>query len=935
MAARKFTDEQCKEICSNYEHESQTVSDLAKKYSCSHTAIRNAIKSAGGELKKNLRLTQTQCAEIRYKHETQKVSKKELAEEYGKSVHTIHKAITRAGGKWSVVKFTDEQCKEIWERYQSEKLSAKKLAEIYNASDATIFNAIKRAGGDTRGPADTQRKFSKAVSQEIRHKYEKDKRGLVDLAKEYQASQAAIAGAIRRTGGKIRNKQEARKLIFSDKEVLELLQRMNKENKNVCELARELGVSSTLLYESIKRVKGKSVWAKTLDQKAERIKSELQQIIDSLGKHIDDLPQKSWLAILRQSKVLKNIGNTSALAPVKIQLLKGEIKPEDILPPAPEPDAPVDAPPPVSKLQEEIDRVIAAHRGEEVEPETVEPITPDQPIDVIDEDDETKARLANLRPAQRLGVVAAASNATSDEQTLQSICHAQCEALWEQVFRADKNNPVEALQLVAEVQQQPATDKWTEYTKNRFLTDWRLVQECGQIPGLLMPDGWRLNLMQRREAALLLRDRARLNISGMGAGKTLSAIAGMQIIGAQRVLVLCPNATIESSWQAALATHLPSTTTATRTWQPEFEGTQKPHWVLNHHELLSDLKATELAAFLWFFEPDAVIIDEVHLCKCRNEATESQRYRNLTTLTDWARKNNAAIYGLSGTPVVNELSEPISLLRLVRPDIAKTLDQRLSGDNCMAIHEALQPISSRYVPEQAAKLIRRTIEVRADDWLDYALDASEKNGIAVDAALAPAKTSTLIELASKPGKLLVFTSAVAGVVDEARSALERVGINAVVHTGSEKGEGNNGNVQQFIHDPDVKVLLASTSTLATGFDGLQKVCRRIAFLTLPWTDAEQAQAEARILRQGVTASSVEVTTICAVLTDPNTGNDWSLDQQKLERLNSKRTISAAVCDGVIPDENALRGGLQMVERAHRKWARNVRKRMEANQTTGK
>ena len=199
--------------------------------------------------------------------------------------------------------------------------------------------------------------------------------------------------------------------------------------------------------------------------------------------------------------------------------------------------------------KKEIDRVIAEYRGEDIEPDEVEPVAPTEPIDIVDEDDETKARLANLRPSQRLGVVAAASNATSDEQTLQSICHAQCEALWEQVFRADQNNPVEALQLVAEVQQQPATDKWTEYTKNRFLTDWRLVQECGQIPGLLMPDGWRLNLMQRREAALLLRDRARLNISGMGAGKTLSAVAGMQVIGAKRVLVLCPNATIEGSWQ--------------------------------------------------------------------------------------------------------------------------------------------------------------------------------------------------------------------------------------------------------------------------------------------------------------------------------------------------------------------------------------------------
>jgi hypothetical protein len=328
------------------------------------------------------------------------------------------------------------------------------------------------------------------------------------------------------------------------------------------------------------------------------------------------------------------------------------------------------------------------------------------------------------------------------------------------------------------------------------------------------------------------------------------------------------------------------------------------------------------------FYPAAVVIDEILLCKKRDDSTESQRHRNLKAVTDWCRDNNAAIYGMSGTPIINELSEPISLLDLVRPDLAKGLDSKLSGDNAMQIHEALQPISSRYVPRPAAEIIKTTVDVRADHLLEDALEASQRNGVAVDAVLAPAKFDAVKALAAKDGKLLVFTSSVAGVVDELRDELLAAGIKAVVHTGSEKGEDDIGNVTAFINDPTVKVLIASTSTLATGFDGLQKVCSRIAFLTLPWTAAEYEQAVARIVRRHVAASRVELTTICASLTDPLDGEDWSLDYQKLDRLCSKRDLAAAVCDGVLPDKNALKGGLKAVAKAHRNWAKQVRARME-------
>ena len=215
------------------------------------------------------------------------------------------------------------------------------------------------------------------------------------------------------------------------------------------------------------------------------------------------------------------------------------------------------------------------------------------------------------------------------------------------------------------------------------------------------------------------------------------------------------------------------------------------------------------------------------------------------------------------------------------------------------------------------------LRVRADHLIDETVAACMRSAVTADAVLTEAKSDALVRLAAEPGKLLVFTSAVTGVVDEMRRALERAGIRAVVHTGDEKSEGDVESVKAFQLDPSVKVLIASSATLATGFDGLQKVCGRVCFLTLPWTAAEHDQAVARIVRQGTSFQSVELTYLVAVLQDPESGEDWSLDRQKLDRLTGKRTIADAVCDGVIPDKAALQLTEKKIRGAVKKWAQRI------------
>ena len=629
--------------------------------------------------------------------------------------------------------------------------------------------------------------------------------------------------------------------------------------------------------------------------------ADIRRVVADMGDQIHAMDQKSWLLILQAQKGIQNIGDESQLTPVKLKMLRGEYQPQDYIPADGE-----------EKSKVEQDLIDAANKTEQVQldvPEATE-------IDTVDEPEEQVQRLAKLTPAQIIKATSIAASVIDDEKMVEQLVDHRIEKIWESLFRAI---PKHREAMVHELKKEPTNNAYVKESVKGFLAEWSAIRHLMDrgIQGIVKPEGGDLNLMQYREAALLQRDRARMNLSDMGAGKTLSAIAGMQLAGASRVLVLCPNNTIPS-FIGQLGQFLPTASTAAKTWAPFFAPEEHPQWVVNNLEMLQDRYREDIAKFLEVFKPDALVIDEIHLCKTTNADSPSQRRGILGELCNWARQNNSIIYAMTGTPVVNKLTEAVDLFRMIQPGAAEGLGIRHTINNCLAVHNAIQPFVTRYVPLPPAVKVPRKIHVNADHLLEDAMSAG-KNVINIDAALAESKIDALVDLAKEDGKLLVFTTPVTGVVDPVVEALARAGIKAVRHTGEEKFEDGSWTVNKFIQDPSVKVLVASTSTLSTGVDGLQKVCGRCVFLTLPWTPAEYDQAVARLVRQGTQFRQVEITTIFAHLQDPETGESWSLDEQKHAVLTSKRTVAAAVTDGRSPTKDTLAFSLNSVTRAWSEW----------------
>ena len=87
-----------------------------------------------------------------------------------------------------------------------------------------------------------------------------------------------------------------------------------------------------------------------------------------------------------------------------------------------------------------------------------------------------------------------------------------------------------------------------------------------------------------------------------------------------------------------------------------------------------------------------------------------------------------------------------------------------------------------------------------------------------------------------------------------QETLQQQGIRGIVHT----GQDDYSQTLEKFRSSDVDVLLATTASLSTGADGMQFLANQIIMLNKSYREVDQAQTNARIHRQGTTASVVKI-----------------------------------------------------------------------------
>ncbi len=450
-------------------------------------------------------------------------------------------------------------------------------------------------------------------------------------------------------------------------------------------------------------------------------------------------------------------------------------------------------------------------------------------------------------------------------------------------------------------------DTYSTIVRDRFLAEFRDAE------ALAVPSGYAFrpapgadvvlpNLMQRRVAVCVREQRRFGNWSGMGAGKTLSAILATRVVGAGLTIVCCPNAVVPG-WADEIAKAFPTSEVVTKTWEPTWSDPLlgRPRYlVMNFEQFQQPNSEAKLVELVDKYTIDFIVIDEIHYAKHREAtAAVSKRKRLVQGLVLEAGKKNAelCVLGMSGTPVINTLQEGKSLIEMITGYRHDDLDVTPTVQNCMRLYQRLTTLGTRWRPDYKMQLVVHKPEIDCTGDLDRIRRVGRGTVLELEQVLTEMRLPTILAHIAPGEKVLIYTHYVEGIVATLRAALNAEGLRVGVLS----GETDDDDLEEFKKaDGKVDVLIAS-SRVGTGVNGLQFACHKLIINALPWTNAEYDQLVARLWRQGSKFDKVEV--IVPVTFAMVNGERWSYCDSKLQRLEYKKSIADAAVDGVVPEGN--------------------------------
>lgn len=513
-----------------------------------------------------------------------------------------------------------------------------------------------------------------------------------------------------------------------------------------------------------------------------------------------------------------------------------------------------------------------------------------EPLDDEDLDLGRTARLGTLQNLEQLRSIdrIVELRITDDIEVIEFLIENRVASLWQAFFDEDPEFTIEGL----------SSADYGEYAgraRDRFLEEYRSTVDLPLPPGYSfairgIPAG--PNLMQRLTALRLLRLKRTGNWSGVGAGKTNAAILAAGSMDARLTVVIAANATLDG-WKSSILAMFPDARVQVKDPLSFCPDPRHRHvLILNYESFQQDWTEELILCLTQGQRIDFVVLDEVQLARQRMASRESYRREMIEELITQASKRNPElrVLGMSATPVVNNLHEAKKMLELVLGQDLKDLPVSSSLANAVNVHMLLKRIGIRHRPGYEMQTDIRTPFLDGMHLLEELESISPGNILALEQAVLAPKLAYLPTVL-RPGTM-IYTNYVSGIVDRIAEAVERQGLTVGRYTGESKA-----GLRQF-KEGEVDVLIGS-APIGTGVDGLQEVCDRLVFLSLPWTHAEYEQIIGRIKRQGSRFARIEVVIPMVVLREDRAGA-WSWDDLRKRCIEYKRTLADAALDGVIP-----------------------------------
>ncbi|MBD1926932.1 hypothetical protein H6F74_11825 [Trichocoleus sp. FACHB-90] len=386
---------------------------------------------------------------------------------------------------------------------------------------------------------------------------------------------------------------------------------------------------------------------------------------------------------------------------------------------------------------------------------------------------------------------------------------------------------------------------YPEHRDNEFVAEAAAqftleVEQAVNFAASLADDGWhgfRLRLHQadaaRRMAEVLSNKDDDypflLNGDDPGMGKSASFLAAVCASGTSSVVLIAPKTVADDTWcskngeirrclpHADIVRGLEQALTASPSSRLTF-------YVLHYEELLKSEAVAALAEQSF----DCLCLDEIHFIKQRAEQGSSQRRVTLQTL----RNSAGAAIGLTGTPLINELAEPMSLLQTLSNDAPQFDHSRLSSrrlSDIADVFEALLPhIIRRRKPEVLLHLpscdllevdipVMGAIALQMLDIHKWSKSRATQQLIELRKLATDAKLAYLQQQVQKARKLLILTYLTDDVSDKITAYLEEFLPNQVAHiNGQTPKEERQKRLDSFRKSDDMRVLVGTIGTIGTG-----------------------------------------------------------------------------------------------------------------------
>ncbi|MGI8556891.1 MAG: DEAD/DEAH box helicase [Solirubrobacteraceae bacterium] len=448
---------------------------------------------------------------------------------------------------------------------------------------------------------------------------------------------------------------------------------------------------------------------------------------------------------------------------------------------------------------------------------------------------------------------------------------------------------------------------------------------------------------QRAGVAYVLRQRRSFLADEQGLGKTVQALAAVELDRALPAVVVCP-ASVKLVWEREIARWLPHRRAASvqgrseRSWAAS--GAHRAEIIVVNYEIVEGQLARLLAR-----SPRAAIFDESHYCKDgRRKRTKAAQALASEIPTGGLR------LALTGTPILNRAPELVSQLRLLDrlsdfgsgaalarrfqdPQSVERLHQNLRA------HCYVRRTKSEVLPQLPAK---RTIYVPLDvtNRREYAMAEADLVAwlrtqplelTALKARIAAALRAEQLVRINELRRLVArgkLAAALAWIEDftasgeplvvfahhrEVQGALLRRFPAAAHLLGSDSTRARAASVDSFQRPDGPELIVCSMQAASQGITLTR--ASNVAFLELDWTPARHDQAEDRCHRIGQ-PGAVSAYYLLARET---------IDETMSEVIERKRGVIGAVTDGrELPDEAMLQRVVRSLhEGPQRGWLRAV------------